>query len=65
MTYDIYRGTKDRALRMAVLNGAGLPAHVDPIDWEIMPSGSSHVIEEAPDDIAARGFCFFRLVDPM
>jgi len=63
MSYDVYRGTKDRTLRMAVLPGAGLPSHVDPKDWEPMEAGTSPIIEDAAEDIEARGFCFFKLVD--
>jgi len=59
---DVYRGTRDQALRMATESGAGLPGHVSPDDWELMPAGSSQLIEDAADDIAARGFCFFKLV---
>jgi len=62
--FDVYRGTKDRSLRMATLSGVGLPGHADPADWELMPSGTSQIIEDAADDIAARGFCFFKLVEP-
>jgi len=45
------------------LPGAGLPGHVDANDWELMPSGTSQIIEDAADDIEARGFCFFQLVE--
>jgi hypothetical protein len=59
--FDVYRGTK-AALRMATEPGAGLPAHVRARDWKIMPAESSQLIEDAAEDIAARGFCFFKLV---
>jgi hypothetical protein len=54
MSYDVYQGTKDPSLRMATLPGAGLPGHVDPNDWVLMPAGSSQIIEDADEDIAAR-----------
>jgi hypothetical protein len=62
MTYDIYRGTADNCLRMATRPGAGLPNHADLQDWELMPAGSSQLIDNIDIDIADRGFCFFRLV---
>lgn len=62
--YDVYRGKTNQELRMATLPGAGLPNHVEAKDWELMAPGSSQIIDEAADDIAARGFCFYQLVDP-
>ena len=61
--YDVHRKKTDFSYRMATLPGAGLPDHVDPKEWELMAPGSSPIIEDAAQDIAARGFCFFRLVD--
>jgi hypothetical protein len=37
MTYDIYQATADSSLRMATRPGSGLPNHVEPEDWELMP----------------------------
>ena len=62
MTYDIYQGTSDSSLRMATRPGAGLPHHVEPEDWELMPAGASQLIDDIDVGIADRGFCFFRLV---
>jgi hypothetical protein len=62
MTYDVYQGTTDSGLRMATRPGAGLPNHVEPEDWELMPAGTSQLIDDIDVDIADRGFCFFRLV---
>jgi hypothetical protein len=59
MTYDVYQGTTDSGLRMATRPGAEPPNHVEPEDWELMPAGTSQLIDV---DIADRGFCFFRLV---
>jgi hypothetical protein len=64
MKLDVYRGTIDPMLRMAVERGHGLPPHVDAADWELMSPGTSQIIEDAMSDIEARGFCFFRLVLP-
>ena len=60
---DVYRGTKDKSLRMAVAAGKGLPEHVDRKDWELMSPGTSDIVDVAIDDVRARGFCFYRLVD--
>jgi hypothetical protein len=61
--YDVYRKKKQPMERMATLHGAGLPSHLDPKDWELMPAGTSPVIDDAADDIAARGFCYFTLIE--
>jgi hypothetical protein len=47
---------------MATRPGAGLPNHVDPKDWKLMAAGTSQLIDDIDVDIAARGFCFFKLV---
>jgi hypothetical protein len=39
---------------------AGLPNHVDPEDWRLMPAGTSQLIDDIDIDIADRGFCFFQ-----
>jgi hypothetical protein len=62
VTYDVYQGTTDNSLRMATQPGAGLPSHVEPADWKLMPAGTSQLIDDIDMDIADRGFCFFRLV---
>ena len=61
MKFDVYRGKADRALRLAVRSGEGLPRHVDPAEWEIMPPGASVTYDRAEEDIKARGFCFYKL----
>jgi hypothetical protein len=65
MMFDVYQSKKDSSLGMATAPGAGLPDHVDPKDWKLMPAGTSQTIEieGAEADIRARGFCFFELVD--
>jgi hypothetical protein len=63
MAYDIYCNRKDRRLRMATRVGAGLPAHVSAEDWLALPFGTPLAIEDIDEDIAVRGFCFYRLVD--
>jgi hypothetical protein len=60
--YDVYRKKNNPGERMATLPGAGLPSHVSPKDWELMPAGLSQIIEDAAADIEARGFCFYKLV---
>jgi hypothetical protein len=62
--FDIYRDKKDHALRLATLPGAGLLAHVDAAEWELMAPGTSQIHKDAASDIAALGFCLFRLLDP-
>ena len=60
--FDVYRRTSEPSERIATIALAGLPDHVVPSDWELLPSESSQVIEDAPEDIAARGFSYFKLV---
>jgi hypothetical protein len=60
--FDVYQGAGDASLRMATLPGAGLPGHVAERDWKLMPHGSSEMIDDAEEEIEARGFCFFKLV---
>jgi hypothetical protein len=59
---DVYQGTQDPMLRMAVKVGKGLPSHVNPDDWQLMPPGSSPIIKGVGGDIRARGFCHYKLV---
>jgi hypothetical protein len=61
--YDVYVKKDDRSLRIATRKGTGLPSHVITGEWELTPSGASQVIDDAEDDIEARGFCFYRLVN--
>jgi hypothetical protein len=58
MKFDVYRGKKNSRLRMATPPGAGLPSHVSPNDWVLMPEGSSQLHTEAARDIIERGFAF-------
>jgi hypothetical protein len=60
--YDVYRKKADPSERMATRPGAGLPRHVDPDEWELMPAGTSQITDDAEEDIEARGFCYFKLV---
>jgi hypothetical protein len=61
--FDVHMKKDDRSLRIATRKGAGLPYHVIASEWELMPSGASQLIDDAEDDIEARGFCFCRLVN--
>jgi len=61
--YDVYRNKEEPSERMAVAQGAGLPSHVVDSEWELMPPGSSQIIKDADEDIKARGFCYFKLVE--
>jgi hypothetical protein len=61
--YDVYRGTADRTLRLATLPGAGLPAHVKRKDWVLLPEGKPPFPYDIDRDVAAKGYCFFQLVD--
>jgi hypothetical protein len=60
--YDIYRGRKDRTLRLATRSGAKLPAHLSPKDWTLIPIENTPVHSDAARDIVAKG-CFFQIVD--
>ncbi len=60
--FDVYKGSVESNLRMATAIGAGLPPHVKSEDWILMERGLSQVIEDAEEDIEARGFCFYKLV---
>ena len=63
MAYDVYRGTRDRTLRVATMHGAGLPAHFSKRDWTVMPQ---HIVQhfhtDVARDIGVRGYCLFQLV---
>ncbi len=59
---DVYHDKCDPTLRIATLLGAGLPSHVDAEDWELMPAGTSQIIDDADADIEAWGFCLFKMV---
>jgi hypothetical protein len=61
ITYDVYRGTDDRTLRLATMPGAGLPAHVKRKDWVLMAPGQSPLHSDAARDIAFHGYCFFQV----
>jgi hypothetical protein len=63
IAYDVYRGTADRTLRLATMPGAGLPAHAKRKDWVLMPQGKSPIHSDVDRDVAAKGYCFFQLVD--
>jgi hypothetical protein len=60
--YDIYRGTKDRSLRLATLPGTKLPAHLSPKDWTRMSVENTPVHSDAARDVAAKGYCLFQIV---
>ena len=60
--YDVYLKRTDSSWRCATAEGAGLPAHLMPSEWELLPAGISPVSDHAEEDIEEYGFCFFRLV---
>jgi hypothetical protein len=57
MTYDVYQATTDNSLRMATRPGAGLPNHVEPEDWQLMPAGTSQLIDDI--DVNIRSWILF------
>jgi len=64
MIFDVYKNIRDDSLRIATAPGAGLSTHIKSDEWQKMkPGESAVVIDDAEDDIAARGFCFYRLVE--
>jgi hypothetical protein len=63
IAYDVYRGTSDRTLRLAIMPGADLPAHVKRKDWVLIPAGKSPLHSDVDRDVIAPGYCFFQLVD--
>jgi len=63
IAYDVYRGTKDRTLRLATMPGAGLPNHLKRKDWVLMPAGKSPLHSDTALDVRVRGYCFFQVVD--
>ena len=60
--YDLYRGRKDRSLRLATLPRAKLPADLSPKDWTIVCLENSPIHSDAARDVAAKGYCFFQIV---
>lgn len=64
--YDFYRSKTEPDERMAVPAGAGLPDHVDRHDWELMTVSATSpelFVNYLEEDIAERGFSYFKLVD--
>ena len=61
--YDVYRGTKDKSLRIATMPGAGLPAHFLRKDW-VLISGQTepYIHTAAAKDVSTQGYCFFQVV---
>ncbi len=62
MIFDVYRNLIDESMRIATVPNAGLPPHMEAKEWQIMKPRESPIIEDAADDIAARAFCFYKLV---
>ena len=60
--FDVYLKRKDTSWRCATVEGAGLPAHLVPSEWELLPAGTSPVSDHAEEDIEEFGFCLYRLV---
>ena len=63
MTFDVYQNIKDELMRIATAPNAGLPPHIKPDEWRKMKPGELAIIEQAGDDIAALGFCIYRLAE--
>jgi hypothetical protein len=63
LMYDFYRSMKEPDERMATLQGAGLPGHVDPNDWDLISSPKLEIHVDVDEDIEARGFSYFKLVE--
>lgn len=61
-SFDVHMNIKDARLRIATAPGAGLPPHLSPSDWRITAE-SPPVIEDAEQDVRARGFCRYKFVD--
>jgi hypothetical protein len=59
--FDVYRNKQAPAKRIATRQGAGLPGHIEPRDWTLMPGSTSQLIDDIEEDIAVRGFCYFEL----
>jgi len=65
--YDFYRSKTAPGERMATDVGVGLPAHVDPNDWELMTVSETSpelFVQDLDEAIAEDGFYYFKLVDP-
>jgi hypothetical protein len=58
--FDIYKSTRHPAERIATRPGVGLPDHVAPSDWKLMPACLTQTMDDVEDDIATRGFSYFR-----
>ena len=62
LRYDIYRGTKDRSLRLATLPGAKLPAHLSPKDSTIVRVENSPIhFDAALGTLPPTAIAFFKL----
>ena len=53
---------RDLSWRCATPEGAGLPSHLVPSEWELLHAGASPVSDHAEEDIEEFGFCLYRLV---
>jgi hypothetical protein len=60
--YDVYFNREDPSWRVATPAGAGLPAHLLPSEWELMPPSTSPISDAVEDDIEEHGFCLYRVV---
>jgi len=60
--FDVYLKREDPTWRCATEEGAGLPAHLVPNEWELLPVGASPVSDKADEDIEEFGFCLYRVV---
>ena len=60
--YDVYQSKRHPAERMATRTGAGLPGHVAARDWEMAPPSMAQFIDDVQEEVAARGFSYFKLL---
>lgn len=61
MRLDIYRHKARSILYMATRARAGLPGHVEPSEWKLLPAGCYAIHPDTPADIEARGFSYFSI----
>ena len=58
--YDLYRGKKDRTLRLATLAGVKLPAHLNLKDWTPVRTEDTPVHSEPRGISPPRATAFFK-----
>jgi len=58
---DVYRQKSDPTLRIAIAPGARLPAKFKARDWKLMAKDTSPLHSDAANDIASKGYCYFKV----